>query len=84
VSVKVVQTFACHKVDGVAYLRADYSLECYNRQWYTMAAYASFFLVFYVIGFPLYIGRELWSYRHAFSALAGGPGQMCKLAPPGE
>jgi hypothetical protein len=26
VSVKLVQAFACHKVDGVFYLRADYSV----------------------------------------------------------
>jgi hypothetical protein len=67
----------------VAYLRADYSLQCYNSKWYGMAAYASFFLVFYVIGFPLYIGRKLWSYRDEISALAEGPGQVCKVAPPG-
>eukprot|EP00935_MAST-01C_sp_MAST-1C-sp1_P001343 g1343.t1 len=33
VSVKVVELFGCHNVDGTFYLRADYSLECYTSEW---------------------------------------------------
>ena len=48
-----------------------------------MAAYASVFLVAYVLGFPAFVGIKLWSYRHQLRAQAEGPGQVCKLAPPG-
>eukprot|EP00935_MAST-01C_sp_MAST-1C-sp1_P000111 g111.t1 len=83
VSVKVVELFGCHNVEGTYYLRADYSLECYTPAWTAMAVYASVFLVAYVVGFPLFIGAKLWSYRHALQKQVQGPGQVCKLAPPG-
>ena len=83
VSVKVVELFGCHNVEGTYYLRADYSLQCYTSEWTAMAAYASAFLVTYVVGFPLFVGTKLWSYRHALRKQVQGPGQVCKLAPPG-
>jgi hypothetical protein len=60
VSIKVVELFGCHIVEGTAYLRADYSIECYTSQWNAMAVYASIFLGIYVVGFPLLIGTRLW------------------------
>jgi hypothetical protein len=83
VSVKVVEVFGCHVVEGVAYLRADYAIECYTNQWTAMAVYASVFLVGYVVGFPVFIGLTLWSYRHQLRAQSQGPGRVCKLAPTG-
>jgi len=68
VSVKVVQMFACHVVEDVPYLRADYSIQCYTPSWYAFAAYSLTFLVFYVICFPLFIGSTLWSYRRQLAA----------------
>jgi hypothetical protein len=83
VYVKVVELFGCHIVEGTAYLRADYSIECYTNHRKVMAVYSSIFLAIYVIGFPLYVGARLWSYRHQLLAQAHGPGQVCKIAPAG-
>jgi hypothetical protein len=63
VSVKVIEVFSCHDVEGVFYLRADYSQRCAGSRWVSMAAYAGVWLVLYVILFPLCIAYKLWSYR---------------------
>eukprot|EP00935_MAST-01C_sp_MAST-1C-sp1_P001728 g1728.t1 len=83
VSVKVVELFGCHNVEGTYYLRADYSLECYTPEWKGMAMYAAAFVVTYVVGFPAFVCVKLWSYRHALRKQVQGPGQVCKLAPHG-
>jgi hypothetical protein len=83
VSVKVVELFGCHVVEGTPYLRADYSIECYTPQWNAMAVYAGIFLAIYVVGFPVLVGTKLWSYRHQLRAEAQGPGQVCKIPPSG-
>ena len=83
VSVKVVELFGCHVVEGTSYLRADYSIECYTPQWNAMAVYAGIFLAIYVVGFPVLVGTKLWSYRHQLRAEAQGPGQVCKIPPSG-
>ena len=62
-SVKVVEAFACHEVNGVSYLRADYAVECYTSKWKFFTAYASIFISVYVVGFPAFIVKTLWSYR---------------------
>jgi hypothetical protein len=63
VAVKVVAAFACHDVEGVLYLKADYSVKCNTPQWYGMAAYCACWLAVYVLAFPLAILAILWSYR---------------------
>jgi serine/threonine protein kinase len=63
VSVKVIEVFSCHNVEGVYYLRADYSQKCAGSTWLSMAMYSGFWLVVYVIAFPLSIAYKLWSYR---------------------
>jgi hypothetical protein len=83
VSVKVVEVLGCHTVEGTAYLRADYSIECYTNQWNVMAAYSGVFLAIYVVGFPLLVGAKLWSYRHQLREQGQGPGQVCKVPPAG-
>ena len=80
---KVLDLFGCHEVNGVFYLRADYSIECYTKHWYAMVQYAAVFLFFFVAGFPLFVLTKLWSYGRQLRARAQGPGQVCKLAPPG-
>ena len=72
-SVKIVGMFGCHTVDGVAYLRADYSPRCYDARWNAMAAYASFFLVVYVAGMPLLMLRTLFGYRHLLAGRKEAP-----------
>ena len=59
-STKLAAVFSCHNVDGVFYLRADYSRECYTSQWVVMAGYASVFILIYVVAFPIFI---LWKLR---------------------
>jgi hypothetical protein len=69
VSAKVVGAFGCHQVsmhdnpEGTWYLRADYAQVCYDSRWKAMAAYASFFLVTYVAGMPIFILFILLRYR---------------------
>jgi hypothetical protein len=63
VSVKIVQAFSCHNIDGRDYLRADYSLACFDPQWQFYAVYSGLFLTVYVMGFPAYIFNNLWRYR---------------------
>jgi hypothetical protein len=52
-----------HYVEGVSYLRADYSVDCRGRQWEVMGAYAGFWLLVYVMAFPLFVLYKLWGYR---------------------
>jgi hypothetical protein len=62
-SVKIVEAFACHEVEGVRYLRADYNMRCNTQEWNAMVAYASIWLCIYVIAFPLFVLSKLWYYR---------------------
>jgi hypothetical protein len=55
VSVKIMETFACHTVEGDRYLRADYALSCDDHQWKKWAIYASVWVLLFVIGFPLFL-----------------------------
>jgi hypothetical protein len=55
VSVKIMETFACHAVEGRQYLRADYALSCDDSQWGKWAVYASVWVLLFVIGFPLFL-----------------------------
>jgi hypothetical protein len=55
VSVKIVETFACHAVEGGQYLRADYALSCDDQEWKKWALYAGVWVIFFVVGFPLFL-----------------------------
>jgi hypothetical protein len=65
VSVKVVETFACHEVSGVRYLRADYSTRCDSTEWSAYAVYSGLWIVCYVVAFPVFVLWKLCSYREA-------------------
>ena len=73
VSVKVVGLWGCHQVNGEYYLREDYSLTCYDAKWQSMAVYASFFLVIYVIGLPAFILSTLWRYSRKLEGRKQAP-----------
>jgi hypothetical protein len=62
-SVKIVEAFACHEIEGVRYLRADYNVRCDTQEWKAMAIYAGVWMCAYVIAFPLFVLYKLWSYR---------------------
>ena len=53
-----------HEVEGVRYLRADYSIECGDATWMAYAAYSGVWVACYVVAFPAYILWVLFSYRH--------------------
>ena len=72
VAVKVVKAFACHDVDGARYLRADYTVDCGGAEWRGIAAYASVFLVGYVVALPAAVLSLL--YRYSSRLLEGGGG----------
>ena len=55
VSVKIMETFACHTVEGEQFLRADYALSCDDSLWKQWASYAGVWVVFFVVGFPLFL-----------------------------
>ena len=69
VSVKISQAFGCHQIDDTWYLRVDYDVECYTSEWWTIAGYASFFLVIYVIALPIYVLHTLWRYSQKYPFL---------------
>jgi hypothetical protein len=62
-SVKIVEAFACHEVEGERFLRADYRVRCNSQEWKAMAAYSSVWIALYVTAFPLFVLYKLWSYR---------------------
>jgi hypothetical protein len=62
VSTKIVAVFACHEVESIFYLRADYAMECYTGAWNGLAAYASVWVAVFVVGFPAWVLKTLWSY----------------------
>ena len=63
VSVKCVEAFACHNVDGESYLRADYSVNCASAEWNLIAGYASIFVAIYVVLLPVAVLGTLYRYR---------------------
>ena len=71
-SVKIVEAFACHEVEGERFLRADYRVRCDSQEWKAMAAYAGVWIVGYVIAFPLFVLYKLWSYRGSPTAQRQG------------
>jgi hypothetical protein len=79
ISVKVVGAFACHEIEGVLYLRADYNIPCDSPQWKAMAVYAGVWLAIYVVAFPFFILLKLWSYRGSSPAARNTPKSDEKL-----
>jgi hypothetical protein len=62
---QIMQLFDCTEVEGVRYLRSDYSIECArdgqtDLRWQSWAVYGGVWLVLYVIGFPLLVVYKLW------------------------
>jgi hypothetical protein len=63
VSVTIMQTYACHEIEGISYLRADYSLVCTDSAWKDWACYASVWLAVFVVGVPMLMLSKLLDYR---------------------
>jgi uncharacterized membrane protein len=60
----VLRLFVCRRVEGVDYLLADFSLECYTSEWRQYAAYAGIMIAVYPVGIPAFFFFMLWRYRH--------------------
>lgn len=57
VSFTIFQTFVCDRLDdGVAYLRADYSITCSTEKYAGYRIYASIMVCVYPIGIPAFFG----------------------------
>jgi hypothetical protein len=63
VSVDLVEAFACHEVEGVFYLRADYTILCDTTRFMVMATYAGFWIVGYICVFPCLLLWKLQDYH---------------------
>jgi hypothetical protein len=77
VSVKIMETFACHNVEGGSFLRADYAISCDDSRWSHWALYAGFWAVIFVVGFPLFLLIRLLRMRADLrNGKAEGPAQF--------
>jgi hypothetical protein len=77
VSVKIMDTFACHDVEDGRFLRADYALSCDDSQWKQWARYAGVWVVFFVVGFPIFLVTRLLRMRTDLcNGKAEEPGQF--------
>ena len=52
VSGRAMEFFRCREIDGVSYLMADYSIECFDTKWYFYLFIVLQILVFFSIGTP--------------------------------
>ena len=47
-----LRLYNCKEIEGVHYLVADFSIECYTPRWHAYAAANSVFLLLYHVGIP--------------------------------
>ena len=72
VSSNIFQTFACDEIDdGMSYLRADHSVECYTPKHATFMVYAGTMSVFYPFGIPLCYALVLRRHRAVLKSDVG-------------
>jgi hypothetical protein len=61
---RILEFFQCSEnIDGAFYLVRDYSIECYNTEWFSILPIAIIVLVLYAVGIPLFILLSLWKIR---------------------
>ena len=65
VSGKAMEFFRCREIDGVPYLMADYSIECYDGQWVAYLFLVLLVLVCFSVGTPVAIAYVLYRRRTA-------------------
>jgi hypothetical protein len=64
ISQTLFMMFKCQYVDGVPYLLADMTLQCFTGRWLTFASYAAVMIAVYVVGLPLTVFLILYKRRH--------------------
>jgi len=68
-SASIVQVYVCREIEGVAYLRADLTIRCYETRWNFYAGLAVLFIILYIIGIPLLFFLSLLRTRAKFDRL---------------
>ena len=63
VSGRAMEFFRCREIDGVSYLMADYSIECFDGTWFFYLFIVLQILVFFSIGTPVAIAYVLYKRR---------------------
>ena len=65
--VKLLRVFGCHEVESKdstrCYLRADYSMYCYDSKWDGMVAYAVLWIIVFVVGLLAVVIRQLHKFN---------------------
>ena len=65
--------------DDSAYLRIDYSTECYTTKWNFYLIYALAMLLVFPVGIPLYYYAFLWTHRHAIDPVVPSTGKRGRM-----
>jgi len=55
--------FRCQEINGVSYLMADYSIECFDSSWWSFLPFILFVLILFSLGTPCAIARVLYARR---------------------
>ena len=73
ISGKAMEFFRCRTIDGVPYLMADYSIECFDSAWYAYLVIVVLVLVFFSFGTPVAIAYVLYTRRDTLYEDNGTP-----------
>ena len=85
VSYTIFQTFACDSLEPrVAYLRADYDLECWTRTHVAFMTYAEIMMLVYPVGIPAVFAWALFINRDGIKSVAGSNDRTQEVPPEPE
>jgi len=73
ISGKAMEFFRCRTIDGVPYLMADYSVECYDSTWFAYLVLVLFVLVAFSLGTPCFVAYVLRARRATLYEEDGKP-----------
>ena len=63
ISTSIFQLFKCHPIEGRYYLVADYTVKCWEDEWYPFMGIAIAGIFLYTIGIPLFLFYKLYNSR---------------------
>ena len=63
ISTSIFQLFKCHPIEGRYYLVADYTVKCWEKEWYPFMGIAIAGIFLYTIGIPLFLFYKLYKSR---------------------
>jgi len=67
--------YVCKTVEGVSYLKSDFTRQCYDATWKKYLGWNVVMILLYPIGVPLWFFYLLWRYRKRFQE----PGVLLEL-----